>query len=618
MKKSLLTIVFSIFLLLQVIAQKEGYTWYFGEFAGMDFNINQTPRPLTNNTVMDQLEGCTTISDPTGQMLFFSDGQTVWNSIFEQMPNGNNLMGGRSSTQSAIIVPYPGNIYQYYIFTIDSENGDHGLRYSIVDMRLDNGLGDIRWDKKNQMLYQNVTEKLSAVINSDFTSYWIITHEANSRQFVSFKLTPEGISTDPHISTGIINHTHKVGYMKFSPDGLRVACAIKGLNLIEIYNFDKSSGLITGNHPISITNIPGAYGIEFSPDCSKLFVSWEEYMHGRIYQFDLTAGDGSQIPVANSKKIVGFDYQFLFGALQLGPDGKIYITKFISDQTGHSLLDVLNNPDSYTDCAFTHNTCNLNGRESKAGLPNFVQSFFMPKRFVYDEFCLGIPTSFEIPDRTNIDQVEWTFDDPNSGQNYSTSFTPVHVFSSVGNFNVQLIVYQDGIQKEYIQTVKIYPRPEVHLGSDTTICHPITLDAGPDAMRYLWSNGETTQTIEVHESNQDQIFWIRIEDFICWDADTILVKACQPCDVFLPNAFSPNSDGHNDFLTILGGNYSNFEMIIYNNSGQEVFRSSDVSRTWDGISNGQKLEIGVYVYTLFAKCIEGTVIQKTGNITLLR
>jgi len=403
---------------------------------------------------------------------------------------------------------------------------------------------------------------------------------------VTFKLTSNGILPDAIISVGLSEHTHKVGYLKFSPDGLHVACAIKGLNQIEIYHFDLNQGKLTDDKKIFINNIPGAYGIEFSPDCSKLFVSWEESMQGRIYQFDLGAGDGTQIPVENSKKIVGFDYQYLFGALQLGPDGKIYIAKFISDQTGSKNLDVINSPDSYDDCDFTHNTCDLNNKESKAGLPNFVQSFFMPKRFIYDEFCLGIPTTFEIPNLTNIDNVEWTFDDPESGQNYSTSFNPVHVFSKVGNFNVKLIVYHDGMQNEYIQTVKIYPRPEVHLGNDTTICSSITLDAGSDALKYEWSTGETTQTVEIPESSQDRTIWVRIEDFICWDADTITIRACQPCDVFLPNAFSPNDDGKNDYIKVLGVDYNSVEIAIYNQYGQEVYRTSDPSARWDGRFNG--------------------------------
>jgi gliding motility-associated-like protein len=144
------------------------------------------------------------------------------------------------------------------------------------------------------------------------------------------------------------------------------------------------------------------------------------------------------------------------------------------------------------------------------------------------------------------------------------------------------------------------------------------LNAGDAAYTYLWSNGSTESSIKIDESNQDQIFWVQVSDFICWNTDTIVIKACTPCDVFLPNAFSPNGDGINDRLRILGNDYSSLELIIYDYRGQEVFRTTDNQKYWDGTLKGNKLDMGVYVYTLKVKCIDGSLIQNTGNITLLR
>lgn len=618
MKKISIITLFICYFVNHVFAQKEAYTWYFGEYAGIDFNVNLSPRPLTNNNVMDQLEGCATISDPNGEMLFFTDGKTVWNRIFKPMPNGQDLMGARSSTQSAIIVPDPGNYYQYYLFTIDSENGGHGLRYSIIDIRLDNDLGDVKSDSKNILLYQDVTEKLTAVLNVESSIYWIATHEVNTNSFLAFMLSKGGLNHNPVISNGIVIHSDKVGYMKFSPDGERVACAIKGMDMIELYNFDQKNGRVTLNKPIVIDNLPGVYGLEFSPDGTQLFVSWEDMLQGRISQFDLNAGDGSQIPVESSQRIIAFDYQYLYGALQLGPDGLIYIAKYLNDYTGHTFLDVISNPNSYQESNFIRNFCSLNNRQSKAGLPNFVQSFFLPKAFIYDGVCAGVPIQFDIPNKSNIDSVCWVFDDPNSIQGYSLLLNPVHTFYNAGTYNISLSIFSNGIKSDYLQTIRIYPQPYVYLGPDTSICHPIILSAGDDAFSYIWSTGSTESKIEVYESNQDQIFWVQIRDFICWNADTIVIRSCTPCDVFVPNAFSPNDDGINDKLRVLGSNFSSFELIIYNYRGHVVFRTNQPNGYWDGTHNGKKLDMGVYIYTLKAKCIDGSVVQKTGNITLLR
>lgn len=72
---------------------------------------------LTNGQ-LNTLEGCATIADTTGSLLFYTDGITVWNRNHVPMPNGSGLLGNPSSTQSGIIVPYPGNTDLYYVFTV--------------------------------------------------------------------------------------------------------------------------------------------------------------------------------------------------------------------------------------------------------------------------------------------------------------------------------------------------------------------------------------------------------------------------------------------------------------------------------------------------------------------
>ena len=98
-------------------SQKEAAIWYFGQYAGLDFNSG-SPVVLTNGQ-LNTFEGCATISDGTGALLFYTDGVTVWDRSHTIMPNGRRLLGDTSSTQSAIIIPRPNNTEQYYIFTVD-------------------------------------------------------------------------------------------------------------------------------------------------------------------------------------------------------------------------------------------------------------------------------------------------------------------------------------------------------------------------------------------------------------------------------------------------------------------------------------------------------------------
>ena len=132
-----------LFALQNIFAQKEANIWYFGEYAGIDFNTG-TPVALTNSA-MSQGEGCASISDSAGNLLFYTNGIKVWDKNHLEMPNGNNLLGHNSSTQSAIIVKKPRSSILYYIFTTDAahNNLQNGFNYSIVDMSEQNGNGDV-------------------------------------------------------------------------------------------------------------------------------------------------------------------------------------------------------------------------------------------------------------------------------------------------------------------------------------------------------------------------------------------------------------------------------------------------------------------------------------------
>ena len=144
--------------------QKEASNWYFGDRAGIRFNNDGTVTELTNGK-LSTIEGCTTISDANGNLLFYTDGVTVWNRNHNAMPNGFGLFGDPSSTQSAIVVPQPNNPNLYYIFTVDTSvnqnDPNYGFNYSVVDMTLNVGLGNVT--TKNSNLLPVSSEKVTAV-----------------------------------------------------------------------------------------------------------------------------------------------------------------------------------------------------------------------------------------------------------------------------------------------------------------------------------------------------------------------------------------------------------------------------------------------------------------------
>ena len=118
-------------------AQKEADKWFFGNFAGLDFSSG-VPASLNGSAIYTN-EGCSSISDVAGNLLFYTDGITVWNQQHQIMPNGTGLLGASSCTQAALIVPQPGSTTLYYLFTNDEYGGPNGFCYSIVDMSLQGG-----------------------------------------------------------------------------------------------------------------------------------------------------------------------------------------------------------------------------------------------------------------------------------------------------------------------------------------------------------------------------------------------------------------------------------------------------------------------------------------------
>ncbi|GGK24398.1 hypothetical protein GCM10007962_18300 [Yeosuana aromativorans] len=392
MKKITLAIVCC---LISVIAfcQSEAANWYFGYGGGIRFNqSNNTITSLDDGQLFTN-EGCTSISDDSGNLLFYTDGSRVWNKNHSVMPNGYGLYGDSSSTQSAIIVPKPNDPNIYYIFTVDNwlDDINHGLSYSEVDMSLDNGLGNIT--VKNVNLLQESSEKITAVLKDCISkSIWVLTFASENgtssffNTFHAFEISSAGINTTSVKSTfNDISIQDARGYLKLSPDGTKVACAnvVDGLFL---YDFDTATGKLSNKQQLSISGknrFP--YGVEFSPNSQLLYVhasnnffsnDFAEAENPTNHSSDLIQYNLLAANVQASATIV--DSRNLYrGGLQLGPDGKIYRALSATYNKGLPYLGVINNPDNLgVSCNYKHNAINLTPNQSAQGLPPFIASFF--------------------------------------------------------------------------------------------------------------------------------------------------------------------------------------------------------------------------------------------------
>jgi len=369
--KKILLIIFSL-LVNTAYAQQEAANWFFGVNAGITFTTNP-PTALAGGQLVTN-EGSATISDANGSLLFYSDGTNVFDRNHALMPNGTGLNGSSTCTQSALFVPYPGNDSLYYLFTPPDEFTSPGwFCYSIIDLTLNGGFGDVI--NKNTPLFSQSTEKVTAVRHANGTDYWVIGHRYGNADFYAYQITASGINSTPVISSVGSPHAGgieaNIGVMKASPCGDKLALVVHS-DFFELFDFDQSTGIVS--NPIQLANITvsnawGLYATEFSPNGSRLYVVEEH--PAIIVQYDLLAGSSSAI-IASADTIINLPFAY-FGALQNGPDGKMYISRF---STSFPYLSCLNNPDSLgIACNFVDTAVVANGQIAH-GLPNFMSSYF--------------------------------------------------------------------------------------------------------------------------------------------------------------------------------------------------------------------------------------------------
>ncbi|MCL6275443.1 T9SS type B sorting domain-containing protein [Muricauda sp. 2012CJ35-5] len=436
----------------QIHAQLEASIWYFGENAGLDFRSG-TPVPLLDGALNTQ-EGCATISDFAGNLMFYTDGSTVWNRNHTPMPNGTGLFGNSTSSQSGIIVPKPNDPDIFYVFTADFQAGAQGINYSEVDMTLDGGLGNVT--VKNTPLVTPATEKLTAVEHANGRDIWVITHAWHSDAFLAYLITPAGVNTTPVTSNAGFdlsggNVFSAIGYIKVSPDGTKLAACHKEIGA-ELFDFDPATGIVS--NPTRLIDGGSPYGIEFSPSSQILYLSMEA---SSIFQYDLNAPD------IRASQLLLNPTRFREFGMQLGIDGKIYIAEWAG-----TTLSVINNPNVVgVGCDYQNRAINLGGRISNIGLPPFIQSFFLVN-FESRNFCLGDATQFDITVNEPIVSILWDFGDGNT----ATVEDPSHTYAAPGDYTVNVTVNTASDTRTETETITIYEVPVANTVTDLDLCIP--------------------------------------------------------------------------------------------------------------------------------------------------
>ena len=293
------------------------------------------------------------ITDANGNLLFSTNGAYLANASGDTLLNGNGLSpswytsqfpGGLYISQACLILPKPDSPGVYFLFhgTLDNPPGPNALYLYLttIDMSLDGGSGGVV--AKNQVLIADAlnTGRITAVRHANGRDWWVFCHKVNTNIFHRLLVTPDGVSIDGTQAIGIIRPPDN-GQACFSPDGSKFAYYWGYVDDLEIFDFDRCTGLFSNPVHILIDDYNQMGGVAFSPNSRFLYVSSVL----DVYQYDTEAVDidASMVHIAEWD---GFyspapPAATLFDLAQLAPDGKVYIS------TGNSSLHlhVIHNPD---------------------------------------------------------------------------------------------------------------------------------------------------------------------------------------------------------------------------------------------------------------------------------
>jgi gliding motility-associated-like protein len=490
------------------IAQLEGSNWYFGNYAGVEFSSGN-PLPVFDGQLTTS-EGCASVSDKTGNLLFYTDGRFVYDRNHNVMPNGAGLLGDPSSVQSAVVCPKPGTwnpvlgqFDGYIICTVDDENGPNGVRWSEVDMTANAGDGDVVLATKNTFLFGTSTvEGANFAKHENGCDYWLLTKEVGNNTWRVFPVTNLGVGNTPVINNVGPNTPNIWGTIKASPNSDVVALSNRTAG-VHVFDFNKNNGQLTYRYG---ENIGNHYSLEFSP--SGRFLYYVCLTNPNIYQLDLNSAN--QVDLVNSKLIAGTTanaaHNYRLGTLQLGPDGKIYLAL-----VGTTFLGAINNPDllgaaaNYTDNAVNITGTNVNGSTTSVilGLPSFPNFFLQtPKFIVFNQFCNSLDGSLSLSNYEDLYGQYWYVTPSGNAfnntpdSNDSTYLTTL----TAGSYDVKVVLDYDCYLDSMTQTIEVIPPANpINIGNDTCFVSDFLIDAGLGYDFYEWQDSTINQTYNITE-----------------------------------------------------------------------------------------------------------------------
>ena len=566
MRRSVLALCTVFFFVIDGNSQGECNNWIFGLYDNLVvFTDTGTVAINAPPNVSGDIEfffcggnGNACISDEDGNLLFYTDGETLWNGNYDTITNSQlTLYGNYLGTN--LFIPRPGYSDRYFLLTTSFPGMLWGCLISEIDMNLNNGTGGFV-PIYNYQLSADAVPKLAATYHANGKDIWVLTHHRYSNTFKAYLITEEGIYFGSGLQTNVIPVESNVGLsqqesspmpdafnrnawgrIKISPGGNYIAMSSNGLNAVELFDFDIATGIVSNPRQITLER---AYSPEFSPDGTILYVGqhYNCYNQGcnitypgvtHIHQYDLLAGDSAAIINSNTS-ITNYNtgcWTNRGNFLQLGIDMKIYTT---TPGCGPLNINVITNPNRLGDsCNWISNGIEKEigyfGGGANQGLPPFFTPY-LDKNILFENQCFGDTTLIHTLTNTAMDSIRWEFSDPILGAySIANQDSVYHVFSQPGAYEISLKRYRNGNLDELKKMLYILPVVNIELSEDTILCEgqPITLAFDYPYTDFVWVNDFNSDSVfsDTAVINCQGNWWPEIINFddYCGVLDTIAV-----------------------------------------------------------------------------------------------
>jgi gliding motility-associated-like protein len=509
----------------------EAFNWYFGLNSGLDFSTDPPTELIDGQSV--GYEASAIQSDALGHLLFYTDGQKVLNRNHILMPNGSGLIGHPSSTQ-ALILQKPGVKHQFFVFTpnsFDNSGTGSGLSYSVVDMSLESGLGDIIVGQKNIVLLSEAdyTEKITATRHCNGKDWWVVVQMSGNGTLRVYPLTNDGLGTPQDYVIGNSSTEPSkdvISCLKFSPDGKKLVNPLPNTDGFNVFDFDNTTGVISNALLILDAAHPIPYGVEFSPDGKLLYVSGLG-VPAAIVQYEMTTFDA--VSIKNSAFVVTESNQlYNFGQLQRAPNNKIYVPT-TAPSSFTDKIGVIHQPNKKgAACFYQTDAITLQHGGANLGLPSFPQEVLTKDLFPEitgpDTIC-GFPQVLDYQlggYSCNVDSVYWQ---TSNAIIQNPTYEAIQVqFVQAGLTEITVTVFSKcAIARDTLYVfVTNDTAPILNLGADKKVCDNgvIQLDAGEGFTRYRWNNGNPNQKFTANPPGK---YWVDVWD-LCGNKQTDTIE----------------------------------------------------------------------------------------------